>query len=99
MGIDNYLPLADWRDGSGHRDAASWGSGHDLEYLKANIAGGEGFDWYYASPADRLAQIRTPITDGAYGEPWVWRVKDFWNWWGQPHHDRPGGIRSATPTA
>ncbi|MDO5642986.1 MAG: glycoside hydrolase TIM-barrel-like domain-containing protein, partial [Paracoccus sp. (in: a-proteobacteria)] len=56
-------------------------------------------DWYYADPAHRDAQIRTPITDGAYQEPWIWRCKDLANWWGRPHHDRPGGERQAEPTA
>ncbi len=60
--------------------------------------GGEGFDWYYASDADRLAGTRTPITDGAYGEPWVWRFKDLASWWSQPHHNRPGGVRDAGAT-
>jgi len=66
IGIDNYLPLSDWRDGFEHADAqAGWASIRDLDYLRSNIEGGEGFDWYYASDADRTAQIRTPITDGA----------------------------------
>lgn len=99
VGIDNYLPLADWRDGQGHADAPISASGYDLDYLMGNIAGGEGYDWYYASPSDRTAQIRTPITDGAHGEPWIWRVKDIRNWWSQAHHDRPGGVRSVSPTA
>jgi hypothetical protein len=99
VGIDNYTPLADWRDGQGHADAAVSASTYDLDYLMGNIAGGEGYDWFYASPADRQAQARTPITDGAYGEPWVWRVKDVRNWWSQPHHDRPAGVRKASPTA
>ena len=30
--------------------------------------GCEGFDWYYASDADRDAQIRTPITDGRFSD-------------------------------
>ena len=37
----------------------------DLDYLRGNVEGGEGFDWFYASAADREAQVRTPITDGA----------------------------------
>lgn len=90
IGIDNYLPAADWRDGPGHADAA-WGSIYNIDYLKANIAGGEGYDWYYASDQERAAQIRTPITDGAYGEDWVWRIKDIRSWWENPHHDRIGG--------
>ena len=71
---------------------------HDLAYLKANLAAGEGFDWYYASDADRAAQVRTPITDGA-GKPWVFRYKDIKSWWSNPHFNRPGGIESTTPTA
>ncbi|MCX7888573.1 MAG: glycoside hydrolase TIM-barrel-like domain-containing protein [Rhodobacteraceae bacterium] len=98
VGIDNYAPLSDWRDGWSHLDAGA-GSIHDLGYLRANIEGGEGFDWYYASRDHRAAQIRTPITDGAHGEPWVWRTKDIRSWWSYAHHDRPGGVRSATPTA
>ncbi len=99
IGVDNYLPIADWRDGYGHLDAAGGArSQYDLEYLKSNIAGGERYDWYYASDEDRAAQIRTAISDGAYGEPWIYRAKDFWNWWSNPHHNRPGGVRDASPT-
>ncbi len=58
VGIDNYMPLSDWRDGSDHADAAA-GSIYDLDYLRGNVAGGEGYDWYYASAADRTAQVRT----------------------------------------
>jgi phage terminase large subunit-like protein len=99
VGIDCYFPLADWRDGEGHADAALAATGQELAYLEGSIAGGEGFDWYYASEADRRAQVRTPITDGAYGEPWVWRFKDIASFWTQEHHDRPGGVRNGAPTA
>ncbi len=98
IGIDNYLPLSDWRDGDAHLDAAVAGSIHDRSYLMSNIRGGEDHDWYYASDADRLNQHRTPITDGL-GKPWVWRAKDLWNWWSNFHYDRPDGSESGTPTA
>ncbi len=98
IGIDNYMPLSDWREGHDHLDAAEWGSIHDLGYLMANVAGGEGYDWYYASDAARAAQIRTPITDGDHAEPWIWRYKDIRNWWENFHHERVGGVRSGTPT-
>lgn len=97
VGIDNYLPVSDWRDDETQPDAASGGP-HDLGYLGANIAGGEDFDWYYASEADRLAGLRTQIADGAYGEPWVWRTKDLAGWWSHAHHERIGGVRQASPT-
>jgi hypothetical protein len=100
VGIDNYLPLSDWRDGFDHADALEgWPAIYDRAYLQANIAGGEGFEWFYASAADRSAQIRTPITDGAAGKPWVFRPKDIRAWWTNPHYNRPGGVESGLATA
>jgi len=100
VGIDNYLPLSDWRDGFDHADALEgWPAIYDRAYLQANIAGGEGFDWFYASAADRSAQIRTAITDGAVGKPWVFRPKDIRAWWTNPHYNRPGGVESGASTA
>lgn len=96
VGIDNYMPLSDWRDGTSHRDADA-GSIYNLSYLRSNIAGGEGFDWFYHSVEARDAQIRTPITDGD-DEPWVWRYKDIEGWWTHQHHNRIDGERIATPT-
>ncbi len=97
VGIDNYMPLSDWRDGWDHADAA-FGSVHNLSYLKQNIAGGEGFDWYYPSPQAEAVQARKPITDGAFGEPWVFRYKDLRSWWSEAHHERIGGVRQAVST-
>jgi hypothetical protein len=100
IGIDVYWPLADWRDGTDHLDYQAGARFiHDLAYLKGNIEGGEGYDWYYTSPADRDAQNRTVITDGAYGKPWVFRTKDLRSWWSNAHHNRPGGVEATTPTA
>lgn len=69
IGIDNYMPLSDWRDGWDHADAQAWPSIHDRAYLQSNIAGGEGFDWFYASEADRISQTRTPILDTITPQP------------------------------
>ncbi len=85
VGIDFYPPLADWRG--------------EPDFDAIEVAGGEGFDWFYATPEDREAGLRSPITDGAYGEPWVFRPKDLIGWWSHAHHNRPGGVRDATPTA
>ena len=97
IGIDNYMPLSDWRDEDDHADAA-FGSAYNLDYLSGNVLGGEGYDWYYPTSEARDAQRREPITDGAYNEPWVWRYKDLPNWWSNPHHDRIAGVRQETPT-
>ena len=97
IGLNNYMPLSDWRDGVQYTDQSA-GSIYDAGYLQRNIAGGEGFDWYYRNAAARGRQDRTAITDGAYGKPWVFRVKDLKGWWQNRHYDRPGGIERATPT-
>jgi len=99
IGIDNYMPLSDWRDGFDHADAALAPAIYDRSYLQSNINGGEGFAWFYASPADRTAQNRTPISDGAAGKPWVFRFKDLRAWWQNAHFNRPGGVEIGTPTA
>ncbi len=100
VGIDNYLPLSDWRDGSAHLDYSSAkNSIYEQTYLQSGMASGEYYDWYYASPAARNAQTRSPISDGTYGKPWVFRPKDFKNWWSNAHYDRPAGVQISTPTA
>ncbi|MBK0327281.1 glycoside hydrolase TIM-barrel-like domain-containing protein [Rhodobacteraceae bacterium F11138] len=111
IGIDNYMPLSDWRDGFDHLDGEGasangssetpndgWPSIYHRAYLQSNIAGGEGFDWYYASEEDRKDQIRTPITDGSAGKPWVFRYKDLRSWWSNLHYNRPGGVESGSAT-
>lgn len=99
IGIDNYQPLSDWRDTEDHLDAQNYDSIYDLDYLKSNIAGGEGFDWFYADATDRFNQTRTPIEDTAHGEDWIFAYKDLVNWWQNSHRNRPGGIRDAGSTA
>jgi hypothetical protein len=99
VGIDNYMPLADWRDGTEHLDAQDWDALTDLGYLRGNVEGGEGFDWFYLSDADRENQVRTSITDGAHGRPWVFRYKDLRSWWSNQHRNRPGGVEAGSPTA
>ena len=100
VGIDNYMPLSDWRDqdiGGGNPDGFT--GPYDLEALKAGITSGEGFEWYYASEADRFLRRRTPISDGAYDKPWIYRYKDLVGWWSNRHFNRIGGIETSTPTA
>lgn len=72
VGIDNYMPLADWRDEDLEAESPDGFTGaDDAEGFARTLTSGEGFDWFYASEADRRARVRTPITDGAYGKPWV----------------------------
>ncbi len=97
IGIDNYMPLSDWRSEDNHTDAAH-GAIYSLDYLVGNVAGGEGYDWYYPSAEARNLQDRRQIEDGAEGEDWVFRYKDIRNWWASTHHDRPGGLRASDPT-
>lgn len=98
IGIDAYFPLSDWRDVSGHADEQTAVNIYDTAYLRSNMEGGEGYDWYYANSTDRDAQIRTPITDGLAGKPWVFRYKDIRNWWSHSHYERVNGAELTSPT-
>ncbi|ADK73485.1 tail protein [Roseobacter phage RDJL Phi 1] len=72
---------------------------YDKDYLKGQVEGGEGYDYFYASDADRESQTRTKIEDTAHSEHWVFRQKDIRNWWNQSHRSRPGGTRDASVVA
>ncbi|WP_185983120.1 baseplate multidomain protein megatron [Aureimonas mangrovi] len=100
IGIDSYLPLTDWRaeDWSGE-GPDGLRSPYEPGGLRSAIAGGEYFDWYYASEADRRARRRTPITDGAAGKAWTFRAKDLRGWWENLHFERRGGAELAVPSA
>ena len=98
VGIDVYWPLADWRDGD-HLDAAAARSIYDPAYLGGNVAGGEGYDWYYPTAEARRDQDREPITDGMHGKPWVFRYKDLAGWWSHRHYDRLDGVEVEDATA
>ncbi len=94
VGIDNYVPLSDWRS-SGSPDGVGR-TGSDAAMLAGQVAGGEGFDWYYASGFDREYGVRTAITD-SLGKPWIYRYKDLISWWQNRHYDRRAGTELATP--
>lgn len=98
IGIDAYFLLSDWREGP-HLDENQAVDLYDLNYLSSQVEGGEGYDYFYASQADRDAQNRTLITDGDTDKPWVFRYKDLRNWWSQPHYDRINGVERSQSTA
>jgi hypothetical protein len=94
IGIDYYAPLSDWRDTPDHADLAIARGPADADYLRNRLTSGEGYDWYYADLAGRQAQTRLPITDGAFGKPWVFRQKDLPNWWLSQHVERFAGVET-----
>lgn len=98
VGIDYYAPLSDWRDDASQLDAQITPSIHDRDYLSGNLGGGEAYDWYYADDTARSSQSRSDITDGL-GKPWIYRAKDLWNWWSNPHIERIGGVELGSATA
>ncbi len=100
VGIDNYMPLSDWRDGDeAGVNPDGFTNSCDRDGLLAGVTRGEGYDYFYASIGDRLDRRRTPISDGAYGKDWVFRYKDIRSWWENPHFNRIGGVELTEPTA
>lgn len=100
IGIDNYMPLADWRDSDldeGNPDGFE--TAYDLDGLTRQVVSGEGYDWYYASVEDRETRRRSPIADGLAGKPWVYRYKDLESWWSNRHYNRLAGAEATQPTA
>ncbi len=99
VGVDFYAPLSDWRDGTEHLDAAIARSVYDVDYLRARVASGEAFDWYYADDSARQSQTRAAIADGLANKPWVFRPKDFAGWWSNPHVERVANAELPAPTS
>ena len=95
VGIDYYPPISDWRDGPNHADLSAARNVYDVDYLRERLGSGEAFDWYYANAAERAAQARRPIADGAYGKPWIFRAKDLVSWWSNRHVERVNGIETS----
>ncbi|WP_197430678.1 glycoside hydrolase TIM-barrel-like domain-containing protein, partial [Methylobacterium sp. CCH5-D2] len=78
----------------GRADADLADTIYDRAYLTEACGRGEAFDWYYPDARARAAQARAPITDGAYGKPWLYRAKDLVGWWSNAHVERTGGVES-----
>lgn len=70
VGIDNYLPLTDWRDGD---------EVYTIEEFQAGVEGGEYYDYFYADDAAREANIKSPITDPQFRQKDVryWRQTNY----------------------
>ncbi|MCC2098419.1 MAG: glycoside hydrolase TIM-barrel-like domain-containing protein, partial [Hyphomicrobiales bacterium] len=99
VGVDAYWPLSDWRDDASHLDSNLAPAIYDAAYLRSRMTAGEAYDWYYPDTASRDAQDRAPITDGAYGKPWIFRPKDLHGWWSHAHFERVNGQELAQPSA
>ena len=67
---------------------------YDPAYLTRQYRGRRGLRLVLCQRCGRAAaQARTPITDGAYGKPWVFRTKDLASLVERmPHMNRPGGV-------
>ena len=75
-----------------------WDYGRDAAYLRANIAGGEGFDWYYAErrrPRRAGAHRRSPTAPTASRGSSARRTSSAGG--ATRTYDRPGGVEAATP--
>ena len=92
VGIDNYMPLADRRDGLDHLDAVGCGRDHRPRLPAWQHRGRRGLRLVLCQRRRPRGQARTPITDGAPASQWVFRYKDIRRWWSNPHRNRPGGV-------
>ena len=85
IGIDNYFPLTDWRDGQTHLDALAGASSiYDQTYLQHALRVAKISIGITLRMSARDNQMRSTITDGVYNKPWVFRAKDLKKLVGQP---------------
>ena len=95
VGIDIYKPLSDWRDGAAISTSRRASARSTISTICAATSRRRGLRLVLCQRGrPRRRRTRTPITDGAYGKPWVFRFKDIAAWWSNPHYDRPGGVES-----
>ena len=100
VGIDDYSPLSDWRDGAVHLDAAIAAERLRSRLSRARASrAGEGYDWYLrrrgrARGADAHADHRRrSASPGCSGR----RISGPGG--RNPHHERVGGAELGAPTA
>lgn len=99
VGINNFLPLSDWRTGTSHLDyQAGAATIYNADYLTGNVRGGEYFRWTYADDTARNNQTRTTIVDPLFQAAsvptkrlWMYRRKDIRGWWSNFHYRRVAG--------
>ena len=64
IGIDNYMPISDWRDGHEHLDAQTAPSIYDRAYLQANDLEA---DWETVSRAENAMLVNALSMMAPYG--------------------------------
>nr|MCA8836199.1 glycoside hydrolase TIM-barrel-like domain-containing protein [Pseudomonadota bacterium] len=80
IALTHRFPLSDWRRGKANLDRDNgFASQYSLDYLRHNLAGGEGYEWDYATPEDAATQTRTfdPAPTIENGR----KYKDIRGWW------------------
>lgn len=92
IAIDDYLPRSDFRQDINSIEANLYANEYVKSLLFANMEGGQDYDWFYASAADRVNGVRTLISTPEY------RQKDIRHWWKSQHFNLVAGVRSSTPT-
>lgn len=93
--------------GSGHEERnsrwadskRSYNAGYGIKSVDDLHAVIAFFEERNEASAERIAQTRLAITDGAYGKPWIYKPKAIQEWWQNQHHNRPGGVEAGSPTA
>ena len=97
IGIDNYMPLSDWRDGTEHADGAA-DSIYNLDYLKGNVARERATTG--SMKTRPVARHRTGFRSTT--EPMANRgcsdTRNLVSWWSKPHVNRPGGVKAGGST-
>jgi hypothetical protein len=93
IGIDNYMPLSDWRDGFDHLDAQAGPRSTTGATCRRTSRAARASTGSMRRGGPRGAGPHADHRRRA-GKPWVFRYKDLRAWWSEPHFNRPGGVES-----
>ena len=93
------FPVTDWRNFGNNLDGLYYPSSTTQPYVVEGLLGQQYYDYFYASSADRLNQVRTNIVGPTPDTTWIYQLKNFDSWIENYHYDFNGSDFSGAATS
>lgn len=92
IAFSNYAPLTNQREGALKAEDDLAADIYDVSHLEDRITAGFQFDYFYATQADEVNDVRTAITEGRYRA-----AKDFRWLWENNLYEKTAGVQDPVP--
>jgi len=99
ISINMGFPITDWRNFGNNLDGLYYPSSTTQPYVVEGLLGQQYYDYFYASSADRLNQVRTTITGPTPETAWIYQLKNFDSWIENYHYNFDGTSFSGSATS